>query len=111
MTSSATLYARGSDNYNAIADAQGTAAADAAWQRAITAEMNQTPLDTSTFSLFTKQILSDPLAAPAASLNDQLKKLFGNIVKNPFVLLLVIAAIVAAFFYFGGAALLRKKSA
>ena len=110
MTPSATLYARGSDNYNAIADAQGTAAADAAWQRAITAEMNQTPLDTSTFSIFTNQILNDPLAAPAESLNRQLFKLFANVVKNPFVLLLVIGGLVAGFFYFGGAVLLRKKS-
>jgi len=114
--------ARGTPAYNAIAANQGTAAADAQWQAAITAEANGTPLDTSTISILAGQLYNDPLGAPA----EQLAKIIDNsaadansvgssaalsVLKNPFVLLALLAIGFGVFIYFGGWALLKKKKA
>lgn len=106
---SAWNYAPGTTAYATVAASQGDSAAQAQWQAAIKAEQNQTPLDTSTWDAFATQIVTDPLAAPAQTLNNQLSNVFKNIVTQPFVLLLVIGLVITAFFYFGGAALIKRK--
>ncbi|HEV2691555.1 MAG TPA: hypothetical protein VG347_01525 [Verrucomicrobiae bacterium] len=122
MTTADSL-ARGTPAYTATATQYGTAAADAQWQAAITAEKNGTPLDDSFFSNLGSQLYNDPLGAPA----DQLAKVINNtatdannvgssaflsVLKNPFVLLALLAVGFGVFIYFGGWALLkRKKSA
>ena len=63
---------------------------------------------TSTLWNFTDQLLTDPLAAPADSLNNQLGKAFKNIFGSPWILV-ALAAVV--FFWIGGAQWSKGKLA
>lgn len=103
---SASQYARGSTNWNAIAQAQGVDAANAAWQAAINAERNGTPLDTSTWSIFLDQITTDPFAAPLESANRLAGNSFLAFFKAPWVIAVVL---IAGFFLLGGGPWLGKK--
>ena len=102
-------YARGTDKFKATATKYGEAAALAQWQAAIDAERNQTPLDTSTWSIFAGQIVNDPLAAPTDSLNNQLGNAFKNIFGKPWLALTVVIVACAGFLYFFGNPF-KKKS-
>jgi len=106
MATKADLLARGGAQWNAIAATQGAAAADAAWSNAIREEQNLPPLDTSTLSIFTNQILTDPLEAPLDSANSLLGNTLADLIKSPLVL---IAGAVAIFFALGGLALIKRK--
>ena len=99
-------FARGTAKFNAIAAAQGEPAAVAAWQAAIDAYRNQTPLDDSFWSVFGTQITPDPLGAPLESLNKTAVNTILSFLKSPWVI--VITAIVI-FSVMGGWAWLGKK--
>lgn len=98
---SASQYAIGTPNWNAVAAAQGTDAANAQWQAAIDAERNQTPLDTSTWSIFGNQIITDPLAAPLGGANNLIGNSVLSFLKNPWVVAAVAVAIFGALGGFG----------
>lgn len=104
------IYATLQTQYGPTAAASIAAAAQTGDETQINAAISQakfgSPLDTSTASIFANQIITDPFAAPAASFNDQIKKLFANLFGNPFLLIAVVAVV---FFAFGGANRLRKK--
>jgi hypothetical protein len=104
----ASTYARGGAKWNAIAAAQGEAAADAAWQAAIDAERNGRPLDTSTFDIFTSQLYNDPFGAPIEQGNKILGNTFSDAFKNPYVAFAILALVVAVALWFFGP-MLRKK--
>lgn len=106
---SASNYARGTAAWQAVADSQGEAAADAQWQAAINAERNQTPLDTSTWSIFGSQLYNDPFAAPIEQANKVLGNTITDAFKNPFFLFAAVALAAGAFFWFGGMTLLKKR--
>jgi hypothetical protein len=99
-------YARGTANWQAVADAKGVDAANAQWQAAIDAYRSQTPLDTSTWHIFGNQLATDPLAAPLESANKIASNSFLALLKSPAVLLVLG---IAAFFFLGGADLIRRK--
>lgn len=61
---------------------------------------------TSTWGNFWHQITTDPLGAPLDSANNQLKQVFLDLLKNPFVL---VALALGLFFAFGGADFIRRK--
>ena len=63
---------------------------------------------TSTLAIFAEQLVTDPLAAPLESANNQIGKAVWNVVKNPFVLL---ALGLVLFLWLGGANYLRKQLA
>jgi len=64
------------------------------------------PLDASTAAIFTNQMLTDPLAAPLASLDNLTKNSILDFLKSPAVLLVVG---IAAFFALGGSAVIQKQ--
>ena len=117
---SASLYGPGTANYTRVQNAQGTDAANAQWQSAITAEQNQTPLDTSTWDAFGNQIYNDPLGAPLAqagkvagnsftALGNAAKTAFSSAIGNWGMWIVVIILLVGAFFYLGGASVVRRR--
>ena len=103
-------YMRGTAKFNATAAKYGEAAAIAQWQAAIDAERNQTPLDTSVLSIFTDQIITDPLDAPTDSLNNQLGKAFKNVFGKPWVAVLAIVIAAGLFLYFFGNPFKRRQA-
>ena len=76
-----------------------TTPANAANPVVVNATPDASAADTSTADNFIQQITTNPLAAPLDGLNNQLKKAFGDVFKNPFVLLAVVAVI---FWFIGG---------
>ncbi len=61
-----------------------------------------TPLETSTARIFGTQLITDPLAAPAAAINSQLGKAFKNFFKSPWIVLTAVLVGAGVFFYFAG---------
>lgn len=100
------LYARGTANWQRVADSQGADAANAQWQAAIDAYRNQTPLDTSTWDIFGTQIITDPLAAPLGTANTILGNSFLSFLKSPWV---VVAVVVIVFGAMGGFGWIGRK--
>jgi hypothetical protein len=110
-------YQPGGDIYNTLLNKYGKSIADNVAAAAATGDETAvnaaipgaysgvvaTPLDTSTASIFTDQILTDPLAAPAEALNNQIGNALKNLFVNPFVLLAAVGIGIAAWMY------LRKK--
>lgn len=82
----------GFDVADEIADAAWTGDATAVNAALVKAKWGN-PLPTSTTGQLFHQLTTDPLAAPAASLNNQIEKAVGNVFKQPWVLLLAVAAI------------------
>lgn len=100
-------YAPGGDLYAKIEQQYGTAAANRVYQASISDSGetiahalgsiragNAADLPTSTAAIFTNQILTDPLAAPLESANNQIGNVFANLFKNPWVLAVVVLAVV-----------------
>lgn len=120
MDELATRYAPGGDIYAANAEAYGIVGAERLWTayqsggrpavgEAVKAlKLGPNPPSTSTLAILANQLATDPLAAPAESLNRQLGLAVWNVLKNPFVLL---ALGLAFFFWVGGLGFLRKKVA
>ena len=105
-------YARGSALYNQIEATQGTAAADAAWQAAINAEKNGTPLPDSTLGVLATQSPADWVNNSTDYWTSQAESvgsnIFGNIITKPFVLIGLLLVGVIVFLYLGGGKLLKK---
>jgi len=106
-------YQVGGDIYETLAAKYGTAGADRVANAAATGDRvaitnalavvkNGAALDTSTLSIFTGQIVNDPLAAPAESLNNQIGKAFGNVFGKPWIVLALLLVGALAWFYFVG---------
>lgn len=106
-------YQSPNDIYQTIADAYGPDAANTiadvalagdelAVNTALVKAKYGSPLNTSTLAIFTNQILTDPLAAPANALNDQLGKAFKNFFKSPWIVLTAVLVGAGVFFYFAG---------
>ena len=105
-------YAAGQPAYNAVQAQYGTAAADAQWQAAITAEANGTPLNTSTWSIFGNQLATDPLAAPLASAETLANNTALSFLKNPTVLFVLVLAVgIPLFVWLGGMTMLKGSLA
>lgn len=113
-----TRYQRGGDIYQQLASQYGTAAADAIAaaattnDRAVLAEaialVRSGPARTGTSTLgnFFNQLITDPLAAPLESANNQIGKAVWNVVKNPWVLATLVGVI--SFVLVGGIPGLKK---
>lgn len=101
-------YAPGGDIYQTLATAYGTAGAEKVYAAALSGDRGAItdaivqvkhgqPLNDSTAEIFLQQITSDPLAAPIESLNNQVGKVFKNLLLNPFALIaLVIVGLIVA---------------
>lgn len=94
-------YMRGTPRWNAIANAQGEAAANAAWQAAIDAYRTQRPLDDSFWSILGGQLANDPLAAPLGSANNLLGNSWASLFRNKWVLLTLAVVLFGALGGFG----------
>jgi hypothetical protein len=110
-------YQRGGDIYGKLVAQYGTtganriAAAAASGDRPTLTEALGTAdrgpaYDESTLSIFTGQIVTDPLAAPLDGANDLLGNSFASLFRNKWVLLILI---LVAFFAFGGGPWLAKR--
>jgi|GEM_PF-4953855 hypothetical protein len=101
-------YAPGGDIYQALAKDYGTAGAEKVYNAALSGDRGAItdaivsvkhgqPLNDSTAEIFLQQIISDPLAAPIESLNNQVGNVFKNLLLNPFALVAlgVVGVIVA----------------
>jgi len=112
-------YQPGGDIYQALlAQGIGAAGANAVAQAALTGDETQVnaaltqaqfgnPLNTSTASILTNQLLTDPLAAPLSGLNNVLGNSFASLLKNPYVLLALAAVIF--FFVFDGVSIIKRN--
>jgi hypothetical protein len=115
-------YQQGGDIYNQLVDQYGVSGADSVAAAAATGDNNgevQEAIamlrigpkkDTSTLDIFAEQIVTNPLAAPADALNDQLRKfsknLFGAIPWQFWIIILI-----ALFFWMVGLSLLKGRLA
>ena len=110
-------YQSGGDIYAALAAKYGQAAADAAAAAAQTGDETAinsaiatavygAPLDTSTISIFTQQIETNPLGAPLSSLNNVFGNTFASLLKSPYV---IGAVVIAGFIYLGDLELIASK--
>lgn len=117
---SASQYAIGTPNYNAVLASQGKAAADAQWQAARIAEQNGTPLDTSFWDALGNQVYNDPFGAPLeqagkvagntfSDLGDAVKNAAGKAIGNWGVWILGGLIVFGLFLYFGGGKVIRRK--
>src|SRR5256885_9618262 len=108
-------YAPGGDIYQTIAVQYGSAAADRVQQAyesgrsgavaEVLAELRfGQPSDTSTASIFWKQIITDPFAAPLETANRGIGTVLGSAIKglfnNPWVLLLIALGLTIYFWPF-----------
>lgn len=110
-------YQLGGDIYNSLVQLYGVNVANSAAGAALTGDETQVnavlasapkygpPLSTSTTAIFTNQMLTDPLAAPLAGVNNLVKNSALSFLNNPWV---IAGLIIAAFFMLGGANVLRK---
>ena len=106
-------YQPGGDIYAGLVTKYGQSVADAAAHAALSGDETQinaalagAPLDTSVLDIFTKQIVTDPLAAPLAGLNNTLGNTVLSFIRNPWVLA---AVAVITFGAMGGFGWLGKK--
>jgi hypothetical protein len=112
-------YQPGGDIYNSLAASLGVPGANLVATAALTGDETQVntaltqaqfgnPLDTSTISIFSSEIATNPLAAPFSDLNTLLSNSLKSLVGNPLVLLSTIAIVGGVVIYFVGIEKLKK---
>lgn len=112
-------YQPGGDIYQRLVDEYGRAGADKiaaadasggtyAVNEALASVRSGPRLNESTFSIFTQQITTDPLAAPLAAADSQIGKAVLNVFKNPWVLA---ALALYVFLQLGGWNYIRRQIA
>ena len=118
-------YQVGGDIYKKIVAQHGLNVANAAAAAALTGDETEVnaalsdaefggPLNDSTASIFTDEIISHPFDAPAEAasgwVQNQIKDVLGNVVKKPLTLALLLAIAAGAFLWLGGARLIRPAA-
>ncbi|HXE43236.1 MAG TPA: hypothetical protein VN516_09450 [Candidatus Baltobacteraceae bacterium] len=112
-------YQPGGDIYAQLVAQFGTASANAIAQAALTGDRGQVANaienakgiaaapSTGFWGQLGTQLANDPLGAPIDSLNNQLSRVFMDILKNPFVLVGI--GLLIFFFVFDGLSILRGR--
>ena len=103
-------YQSGGDIYAALLAKYGQTTADAVAQAALSGDETQVnaalaqgiygnPLDTSTVSILTQQLATNPLGAPLDAINNVIGNTFSSLFSSKYVVIVLIAA---GFLWLGG---------